>query len=275
MTQRSPATTRPRTLSGKPFRRLQREFYQRIYDYPVRNLLVIGQPKSGSTWLEQMLLDVPGFLRWMPNYIKFEKHDLEESWLDGPPAGYTVTKTHTRPTDANLRIVHAAARPYVLLLRDLRDIAVSWCFYVGNTPDHPRHNLVQPLDLSDRLDYFISTMLPEFHFWSTNWLARHDPRLGLVLRYEELLEQTLDQMRRVLAHYGIVLPELELERIVQRHQFARKTGRKPGHEDSRSFNRKGIRGDWKNYFSLQHKQAFKSLAPGALVTLGYETDDNW
>lgn len=260
---------------GKPFRRIQRALYQRVYSYPIRNLLVIGQPKSGSTWLEQMLLDIPGFLRWMPNYIKFEKHDLQPSWLSGPPTGYTVTKTHTRPTDENLRIIHAAARPYVVLLRDLRDIAVSWCFYVGNTPDHPRHSIVAPLDTNARLDYFIDAMLPEFAFWSTTWLTRHDPRLGLIMKYESMLADCPRQLAAILTHYGINLPAHEVARIAQSHAFAARTGRRPGQEDATAFNRKGVRGDWVNHFSPAHKAAFKRTAPAVLQQLGYESSEDW
>lgn len=260
---------------GKPFRRIQREVYQRWYRYPRRNLLIIGQPKSGSTWLFNMVCEVPGYLPWTPNYIKFERHDLQPQWADRVAAGYTVTKTHTRPTEANLSIIKRANRPYVTLLRDLRDIAVSWSFYVGNETHHPRHDLIKPLSLPQRLDYFIEQMLPEFVFWSIGWHDRLHPQLGMLVRYEQLLANPTGIMAEVLAHFGITLQETRLNRIVAAHEFQRRTGRVPGQEDSTQFNRKGIAGDWVNHFSEHHKEAFKRIAGPALVTLGYEQDQTW
>ncbi len=260
---------------GKPLRRLQREINQRRFTYPNRNILVVGQPKSGSTWLFNMLREIPGYLQWTPNYIKFEKHDLHDDWYENTPAGYTVTKTHTRPTEQNRRIIHQAGRPYVVLLRDLRDIAVSWSFYVGNTPDHPRHTLIQPLTTEARLDYFIETMLPEFVFWSTNWFRHIDPTLGHLVRYEDMLADTTVQMRTVLNHFGLEHDSVGLDGIVDRHRFEKKTGRKPGEEDASQFNRKGIAGDWANHLTDHHRKAFQEMAGEALVELGYETTQEW
>ncbi len=217
---------------GKPFRRLQREAYQRLYHYPHRNLLIVGQPKSGSTWLYNMVCELPGYLPWTPNYIKFEQHDLHSAWVENIPAGFTVTKTHTRPTEENLQRIHATGRPYVVLLRDLRDIAVSWCFYVGNEANHPRHHLMQPLPVSNRLDYFIETMLPEFAYWAATWHAQHDRERGLVVHYENLLTTPTEQLEMVLNHFGVEMKPAGIESIVEQFRFEKRTGRKQGEEDS-------------------------------------------
>lgn len=260
---------------GKPFRRLQREACQRLYDYPHRNLLIIGQPKSGSTWLFNMVGAIPGFLPWTPNYIKFEKHDLRGDWVDRIPAGYTVTKTHTRPTEANRRLVHATGRPYVVLFRDLRDIAVSWCFYVGNEANHPQHGLIASLSISECLDYFIENMLPEFAYWSATWLREHDSSLGLVVHYESLLSEPVAAMEKVVRHYGIDPAKVGVGGIVERFRFEKTTGRKPGEEDASQFNRKGVAGDWKHHFSPAQCARFKQIGGEALVALGYETGEDW
>ncbi len=260
---------------GKPFRRLQREAYQRLYHYPHRNLLIVGQPKSGSTWLFNMVCELPGYLPWTPDYIKFEQHDLKRAWVENIPAGFTVTKTHTRPTEENIERVDATGRPYVVLLRDLRDIAVSWCFYVGNEANHPRHDMVKPLQMPERLDYFIETMLPEFAFWASTWHARHDGKRGLVVNYEELLADTGGQLGKVVRHFGVDLAQASLDGIVERFRFEKRTGRKQGEEDSTQFNRKGVSGDWRNHFSESHQAAFRSIAGDALVELGYGTGAEW
>jgi hypothetical protein len=64
--------------------------------------------------------------------------------------------------------------------------------------------------------------------------------------------------------------------IVYANRFSEKSrGRLPGEEDSASHYRKGITGDWINYFKPIHREYFKRHYADVLVKLGYEQDDNW
>jgi hypothetical protein len=251
----------PGALRGKPLRRVQREVAQRVFAHPHRNLLVIGQQKSGSTWLEGMLCDLPGYVRWVPPNIKFGAADLDQGDLDPPPPGYTVTKVHTPPSGPNVAVVHGLGRPYVVLTRDLRDIAVSWSFYVLRTPGHHRHAEVAGLPVGRVIDYFIAERLAEYRWWQEEWARVLHPQLGLMIRYEDMLADTGGVLGRVVSHLGVSLPPARLEAIVARHAFARVTGRRPGEEDSRSFHRKGVAGDWRNHLTPEQAAAFDAAAP--------------
>ncbi|MFG0331164.1 MAG: sulfotransferase domain-containing protein [Phycisphaerales bacterium] len=260
---------------GKPIRRIQREVYQRVYDYPYRNILIVSLPKSGSSWLFRMLRAVPGYLHWEPNYLKFLWHDLHYEYCLKPAPGYTVTKTHTRPTWENIKIIEQTGNNYIILLRDLRDVAVSWCFYVGNTPHHRLHHMYKPMSIQERLDWYMKTMLPEFIFWVENWQARRNPEKGLIVCYEDLRGKTYHELSRIYKHCGIDLPESKVHEIVDRHSFRRETGRDPGQEDPTQFNRKAVVGDWINHFTPELKDRFKEMAGETLIKLGYEDDLNW
>ena len=52
-------------------------------------------------------------------------------------------------------------------------------------------------------------------------------------------------------------------------------GRERGQEDVTSFYRKGIAGDWKNYFTERDKEIYKEEAGELLIRLGYERDLDW
>ncbi len=64
--------------------------------------------------------------------------------------------------------------------------------------------------------------------------------------------------------------------IVYANRFTEKSlGRSPGEEDPNSHYRKGIAGDWINYFNPIHREYFKRHYADILVKLGYEQDANW
>lgn len=274
--QLRPRRWTPRALRGKPLRRLQRELCQRLYRYPHRNLLAMAQAKSGSTWLFRMLCEVPGYLPWSPPTVKtWTDHHLRLQDFSPPPAGYTVTKTHTPPTADNVQVVHALNRPYVTLIRDVRDLAVSWAYYVANKRDCRYHRQAAPLNIDQRLRFYIEHVAPKWIDWAMGWREALHPQLGLMIRYEDMLEDCFGVMRRVFAHYKVGLTDERVRAIVEKHRFERVTGRRPGEADPKAFNRKGVAGDWRNHFRREHITAMKRVAGEALIALGYERDEAW
>lgn len=108
--------------------------------------------------------------------------------------------------------------------------------------------------------------------------------MGL-LRSEELGVVSLAQhlrsiaARRLLPGHRRTLPHLYSWNVlaaVYDNRYEKKTsGRKQGTEDPQSHYRKGVAGDWRNYFEAQHKVRFTQLYGDILVRLGYETSDDW
>jgi hypothetical protein len=90
-------------------------------------------------------------------------------------------------------------------------------------------------------------------------------------------------MGRVFSSLDMGIPDSLLHSIVERNRFERMTvgrkfwqpARKPGEADTASHFRKGITGDWQNYFNKAHRQRFKELAGDWLVEMGYETGLDW
>ena len=62
---------------------------------------------------------------------------------------------------------------------------------------------------------------------------------------------------------------------MDKYFFRKLYGRKEGEENNNSFLRKGIVGDWKNYFNKESKKVFKEYAGRELIKLGYEKDFKW
>jgi hypothetical protein len=96
----------------------------------------------------------------------------------------------------------------------------------------------------------------------------------LEIRYEDLLRDTPATLERVLlllnARRGAAM-----ERCIEASSFERVSQRRQGEEDSGSFYRKGVAGDWRDVFTERDRELYKKVAGERLVELGYETSFDW
>jgi len=97
-----------------------------------------------------------------------------------------------------------------------------------------------------------------------------------------LLNRTAQYIRS--ASRGLFPFQYKLERIpaeyvqtlIYQSRFSRfSEGREQGEEDCTSHYRKGIAGDWKNYFTDRIMQAFQEKYGDLLTKLGYENSSDW
>ena len=96
------------------------------------------------------------------------------------------------------------------------------------------------------------------------------------VRYEDLLERPEEEIERVLRFLGADAGEEAVKRSLEAGSFERWTkGRERGEEESTSFFRKGVAGDWRGVFNERDKQIFKEVTGDLLIELGYEGDDSW
>ncbi|MGB3681466.1 MAG: sulfotransferase [Rubrobacteraceae bacterium] len=92
------------------------------------------------------------------------------------------------------------------------------------------------------------------------------------VRYEDLLESPEENLVRLLEFLGADTDDEVVRRCVESASFENWTeGRKRGEEDSASFFRKGVAGDWKNVFTGWDRRIFDEEAGGLLSELGYES----
>jgi lipopolysaccharide transport system ATP-binding protein len=166
-----------------------------------------------------------------------------------------------------------------VVIRDLRDTLISAYFSikVSHTLQTWMHDYqrvaLQSMSLEDGLIYLMDEWLTGCARIQLSWLDADEP----VLRYNDLLEHDTDILERVL------LDECQLD--VSRERFREAVlanrfekmsgGRARGREDISAHMRKGISGDWRNYFTDRVKRAFKMRYGSLLVAAGDEQDLNW
>jgi Sulfotransferase domain len=97
----------------------------------------------------------------------------------------------------------------------------------------------------------------------------------LEVRYERLLDDPHNELMRLFEFLGVDCGPEVVDRVVEENKFEKIAGRPQGQEDSSSFYRKGVVGEWKEVFANRDKQIFKEEAGELLVELGYEKVSDW
>ncbi len=105
--------------------------------------------------------------------------------------------------------------------------------------------------------------------------AYDDPRI-YETRFEVLTLRPDPEFRKIFRFLGVPCGKDDLHQVVSRKSFqSLSQGRAKGQENIYHHYRKGIVGDWKNYFTERIKHAFKQHYGQLLIDLGYEANHDW
>ncbi len=250
-------------------------------------LLGISFPKSGTHLLDQILLgfnQVAPFSRRLHSfYAEYEgesghKRPPEQAlaWLDSLRPGDIASAHLFARQEVMQRVCSAAFIPY-FIFRDPRDVVVSHVFYVTDMEArHVHHEYYQSLpDFNARLNVSIlGRHDPKIEF--PNITDRFTPYLGwlnqpsvMKIHFEDLINDRAATLNRIIDHF---LPRVPLQAsrglLLESLESSINPSRSP------TF-RSGKTGEWKKYFTEEHKKIFKHVAGDLLVKLGYEKDNDW
>lgn len=234
-----------------------------------------GYPKSGTVWLCKQMSTALG----LPFPVDFQMPIMMSAVLHG----------HWKYDERY--------PPTVYIRRDGRDTVVSMYFHWTRglrMKRDPRYTAAladiftklygpsfDPDDVAGNLPKYIEyqmTVAPTTHgvTWQDHirdWWER--PGVGHV-SYEELLTDPVDTLYKAMHQASPAAPDRDLvELAVERHRFARETGRSGGAENRNSFQRKGVAGDWRAHFTREAAEAFDAFAGQDLIDFGYESGRDW
>jgi hypothetical protein len=243
-------------------------------------LWLASYPRSGNTFVRVLLRQVYGISTYDLHEPNPDRPEYEaiigNATLDAPLSAldrdgrYHIVKTHNLPEEDY---------PAIYLVRDGRDALVSYARFV--LPMQHAGNRDEYLKL---LRHLIETT-GSYGGWSANvqaWMARRKPTV--VVRFDDLIERPLEELRRAVAAIGMRAPEKQVEDL-------------PSFADLQKlgphFFRKGRTGAWREempddlhrLFWQCHGETMRALgyrdaepapaalvgkpiAPGEIVTLG-------
>lgn len=248
-----------------------------------------GHHKCATTWIRDILQSVCEELdlRFHVEWLTLSERRFREMLDRERPDVLALTNTrveYPRWLGEGVKGFH--------VVRDPRDVCVSG--YWSHRNSHPTGHGFTDLDqhrvalrhlpreeglLAEMA--FLRVILRRMEKWDYS-----RPNV-LEVRMEDLTSNPHAGWLQVLGFLGLLgrpdertavrqIPADRLAEIVESHAFARLTGgRELGKEDRYSHFRKGISGDWRNYFTPRHVDRFREKHNTLLRKLGYETADTW
>ncbi len=102
-------------------------------------------------------------------------------------------------------------------------------------------------------------------------IAGEDNPNIMLVKYEDLAaENNLDQFSALFDFLDIGVADTDLAELLDAYSFRRVSGgRKQGDENLRSHLRKGVAGDWENYFDSEVQREFDEQVGDLPSRLGY------
>jgi sulfotransferase 6B1 len=260
-------------------------FGSQPHELPV--LLSISFPKSGTHLLDQILLGFSEVAPYAKRLHSFYAEYEGESGRKRSPAQALKWLGSLRPGD--IASAHLFAREKVLehvcssafipyfIFRDPRDVVVSHVFYVTDMEArHVHHDYYQSLsDFNARLRVSIlgradtEIEFPDIADRFAPYLGWLDHGEVLSVHFEDLINDRLAALNHIIDHFLARVPlPAQRQVILEALEESINPQRSP------TF-RSGKTGEWRKYFTKEHKKLFKEVAGDLLVKLGYEKSNDW
>jgi hypothetical protein len=232
-----------------------------------------GNPKSGTTWIGQMVAD---YLR-----IAFPRGAIMPIGIPAVIHGHY----HIRPW----------MREVVYVMRDGRDVLTSLYFFTVRPVPEGENPRLQPAlarmfpglrnkeRVWENMPGFIRAQARNPHASDMNWAEHVEhyfraKRPGVTgVRYEDVQSDAFADVDRMIRELRGEEPDEDRVRwAVEKFTFEKQAGgRRAGQEARTNFFRKGQVGDWRNHFTREAARAFHECYGETLIRAGYETDASW
>lgn len=254
----------------------------------------LAHSESLKIWHDRRVWTEGKFENFLPKLVRLTVDYLFTKELESKP-GAKVVGDKTPHFVSYLDEVHLTypEAKIIHILRDGRDVAISNLYNLWRrSKDQGGPLQVRPKILRKR-DMFLAdpeaflarreSLFPEPILRNLAQRWNHTVKKGIEegnryfgeryteIKYETLLEEPHAELSRLLNFLGVRKEQTVIKPMVEENSFEKLSGgRHSGEEDLASFFRKGISGDWRNYFTDHDKQIFEEEAGGLLTQLGYE-----
>ena len=239
--------------------------WMRHHNFRPGDVFVGSYPRSGSTWLRFMLLEIlagqsSGFANTIEMLPDVGKHEAGAPVL---PGSGRLIKTH--------EAFHAQYKKAIYLVRDPRDVALSEFAYqkaLGLVHD----------DFDLYIDRFLQGGVNPFGSWidhATSWVDAADAGRAEILHvnFEELKQKPQEQLNSIVDFLGMPEVKVRIPTAIENNSLARMKEKEKANPQRASakgrFIRSGSAGGWRSSFTDRQAQLVQQYAGTLMARLGY------
>lgn len=226
------------------------------------DIFIVSYPKSGNTWTRFLIgnliyeegVDFANIENRVPDIYANSNAQLDKL----PSPRYLKSHEYFDPR----------YKKVIYIVRDPRDVAVSYWHFAKKQNVLPENST-----LVDFIEFFTQGKQDEFGSWGENvgsWLgARENNKDFLLLRYEDLLTNPIEELRRVAHFASLPNDENRIKRAIELSSFDRMQHLEKSQgkhwkairnsNQNLPFVRSGKSGGWKNSLSEQDASAIRKL----------------
>lgn len=233
--------------------------------FQISDAFVGSYPRSGSTWLRFMLLEIlagkaSGFSNTNEMIPDVGKHRTAAPVL---PAGGRLIKTH--------ELFRTEYKKAIYLVRDPRDVALSEFAYQKALG-------LAGSDFNIYLQHFLRGEVNPFGSWShhaISWMDAADSGRSevLLICFEELKRNSERELSRIVEFLGVPVQAEKIREAVANNSMDRMRQKEKADPQRASakgkFIRSGSAGGWSEVFTGDQSQLVQQYAGNILARLGY------
>lgn len=242
--------------------------------------------KTGSQWIKAILSDrrvfqssgltVYTYQERLPG--GFDSRKLHERFFFESFPSRTIISPLYIHYDCYRSMPKAVKHKTFFVMRDPRDIIVSWYFSVKCSHSLMGEigrirKLLNDVSLTEGLIYAVD-YLNNIGLFSTlnSWInSAEEDRNIEIFRFEDMVgDDQYETFRKLFYHIDVNMRKSEFRKLLNDYSFRKLSGRKRGVEDNSSHYRKGIIGDWRNYYNCDVIENFMMVTGDLLGSLNYE-----
>ena len=239
--------------------------------------IVVSYEKSGRTWLRVML---SRYFQQLHGGNSAELVELDTRWHPDVPVVFFTHDRNQAFNDDGWRELGERA-PMIFLVRDPRDVAVSFYFHWKyRMSDHSKWLRCLPsqelsiFEFMMKEDYGLPAVIKFMNLWYQR--LSYIPRLSL-FRYEDMRADAVSELGRMLQLFGVDPKQEFIESVVEYAKFenmkrrerygevanSRLVSKDPGNPDSYKSRRAKI-GGYRDYFSGEEVSRIDDMVESTL-----------
>ena len=213
---------------------------------------------GGKVWFDENVV-IANFRNFVA--ASFQRYNIKKSRFVGDKS--TVQDV------ALIRKVFPKAK-IICMVRDVRDVAVSFAYHFKRG-DSNKFN-----DDGTFQESYLKQVMEAWCAYSMHIRSNLSDGGLKVIKYEDMVMNPDTVISAIYQFMSVNSDDGILKKVVEETSFENMSGgRKPGEEDTKSYFRKGIVGDWANHFGVKEKEIIKQIGGQELILWNYTSDLNW